>query len=79
MPTSARSRAGGVGFGLATRNLGEKVKRRRIIFACDAFRRIASLFRRFLLGPKKAVATIRWYAPGRLVASHLRKTRELAK
>ena len=27
---------------------------------------------------KRAVATIRWYAPGRLVASHLGKTRELA-
>ena len=28
--------------------------------------------------PKRAVATIRWYAPGRLLASHLQKARELA-
>ena len=53
--------------------------RRRLLFARDAFRPIAGSFRRVLLGPKKAVATIRWYAPGRLAASRLRETMRARK
>ena len=51
-----------------TRNFGENVKRGRFLFVRNSFRRIAGSFRHFLLGPR-AMATIPWYAPGRLVAS----------
>ena len=40
-------------FNITTRNSGENVKRRRLLFARDAFRRIAGSFRRVLLGPKR--------------------------
>ena len=36
-----------------TRTSGENVKGRRLLFASDAFRRIAGSFRRVLLGPKR--------------------------
>ena len=36
-----------------TRNSGENVKRRQLLFARDAFRWIAGSFRRILLGPKR--------------------------
>jgi len=49
----------------------ENVERRRLLFARDALPRMAGPFGRVLLGAKRAVATIRWYAPSRLVASHL--------
>ena len=46
-----------------------------VLFAPDAFRRIAGSFKRVLLGPKGRVATTRWYAPGRLVASPMKDNR----
>ena len=53
-----------------SRNLMEHVKRRRCLLSRDAFRRLvqARLARRR--------PTLRWYAPGRPVASHLYERQE---